>query len=172
MKRKIAAGLGLNTYDADKVHIPCGTFERYVSTGSCVRCGKLRRVSLPEPRRIYPPEQLPATRDEAVQMDSKFYKPALPCKNGHLAKRYTRSGICTRCNVVAAAKLRGKTPDQTRRAAGLVCVELWVHPHQVERIKQLEHDLLVEYGQENPAARPIPLLPGPGDRHVDDYDMK
>lgn len=171
MKRKIAAALGLRSYDAEKVHTPCGTKERYVSTGGCVRCGKLRRVSLPEPKRLYPLDEIPTTRDAAIQMDSKFYKPTTPCKNGHLAKRYTRSAICTRCNVVAAAKLRRSTPDQTKRASGLVSVESWVYPDQVDELKAFERSLLSRRNRENPAERPIPILPR-SDRHPDDYEMK
>lgn len=171
MKRKIAAGLGLVTYENDSIHLVCGTYERYVSTGNCVECGKRRRSKLPSPKQLFSSEDMPETREAAIAMDSKFYKPTTPCKNGHLSRRYTRTCVCVRCNQVAASKVSGTTPDSTKRAAGLVRVESWVYPDQVERIGEFERMLLSEHNRQHPPGRPMPTLPG-ADRHPDDYDMK
>lgn len=171
MKRKIAAQLGLITYETEWKHYVCDTRERYVSTGQCVHCSKHRKKDLPNPKRLYPPEQTPETRDQALQMDSKFYKPTKPCKRGHLAKRYTRSSICVMCNRMAAAKTINATPDRVKRAAGLVLVRVWVYLDQVDEVSALERDLLSRRNRESPAKPPIPILPG-GDRHPDDYEMK
>lgn len=40
---------------------------------------------------------LPSTRREAQQTDSKFYFTADPCVNGHLVERRTSSGACVQC---------------------------------------------------------------------------
>jgi len=41
--------------------------------------------------------KLPATREEAIEAGSIFFFTGQPCKNGHIAKRYTTSGQCTQC---------------------------------------------------------------------------
>jgi hypothetical protein len=42
-------------------------------------------------------KHLPASREEAIEAGEIFYYTGLPCKNGHLAKRYTTSGQCIEC---------------------------------------------------------------------------
>ena len=37
------------------------------------------------------------TRTEALRAVERYYDTGKPCKYGHLAKRYTRSGACTQC---------------------------------------------------------------------------
>ena len=40
---------------------------------------------------------LPASREEAIEGGELFFYTGLPCRHGHLAKRYTSSGQCTEC---------------------------------------------------------------------------
>jgi 5-methylcytosine-specific restriction endonuclease McrA len=42
-------------------------------------------------------EGLPKTRREAALTNSLFYFTGKPCKNGHVAKRYTKWGVCFEC---------------------------------------------------------------------------
>jgi hypothetical protein len=44
---------------------------------------------------------LPNSRKNAIKLNSKYYFTNKPCKNGHLAERYTSCGVCKIC---------GKTP--------------------------------------------------------------
>jgi len=38
-----------------------------------------------------------STRSEALRAVERYYETGKPCKYGHLAKRFTRSGACTKC---------------------------------------------------------------------------
>lgn len=40
---------------------------------------------------------IPKTREEAKLIDSVFYCTEIPCRNGHVDKRYTNTGICYEC---------------------------------------------------------------------------
>lgn len=40
---------------------------------------------------------LPKTREQACQEGSKAYFTGLPCKHGHIAKRWTATGNCSTC---------------------------------------------------------------------------
>jgi hypothetical protein len=40
---------------------------------------------------------LPKTRAEALEIGSRHYETGKPCRNGHTAKRWTKSGICMEC---------------------------------------------------------------------------
>lgn len=40
---------------------------------------------------------LPKTRDLALCKGELFYDTGLPCRHGHLSKRYTTSGSCFEC---------------------------------------------------------------------------
>jgi hypothetical protein len=54
------------------------------------------------------------TRKDAIEQRLPEYFTGLPCKNGHIAKRYTRSGSCYRCihpDIPAAGQ-----PDREARA--------------------------------------------------------
>lgn len=44
------------------------------------------------------------TRKQAAEAGEPKYFTGRPCIHGHLGPRYTASGICCACNVVAAAK--------------------------------------------------------------------
>lgn len=37
------------------------------------------------------------TRGEAMRAVERYYNTGKPCKRGHVAKRYTRSGACYEC---------------------------------------------------------------------------
>lgn len=40
---------------------------------------------------------LPESRDEALKEGELFFFTGLPCRNGHISKRYTTSGGCFQC---------------------------------------------------------------------------
>lgn len=40
----------------------------------------------------------PKTRSEAKNIKSRYYFTGIPCKNGHIADRYTSTCACTECN--------------------------------------------------------------------------
>lgn len=42
-------------------------------------------------------DKLPASREEAIDSGEVFFYTGLPCRNGHIAKRYTTSGQCIEC---------------------------------------------------------------------------
>jgi hypothetical protein len=42
-------------------------------------------------------EDLPGNRDEAIASGASYYFTGQPCRKGHIAPRYTRSGACNEC---------------------------------------------------------------------------
>jgi 5-methylcytosine-specific restriction endonuclease McrA len=58
------------------------------------------------------------TRAEAKATGAKYYFPGTPCKNGHVAKRYTTSTICTECRELG--KRTDKGARDAAKAAGLI----------------------------------------------------
>lgn len=64
-------------------------------------------------------DNLPASRDEAIESGEVFYYTGLPCRNGHLAKRYTTSGQCIECTrAIFRAKAKRIKEARARRQAG------------------------------------------------------
>lgn len=55
---------------------------------------------------------LPATRDDALDKGEVFYFTGVPCRRGHLSKRYTTSGTCLQC--------LNEKYEQKRRAFAIV----------------------------------------------------
>lgn len=49
---------------------------------------------------------LPATKERARAMNSRWFYTGKPCRNGHLARRSVERGTCCECAKVAAAKRR------------------------------------------------------------------
>jgi hypothetical protein len=41
--------------------------------------------------------ELPKTRAEALELESKCYFTGNPCKNGHIFERWTSNGVCKQC---------------------------------------------------------------------------
>lgn len=56
--------------------------------------------------------ELPASRDAAIDGGELFYYTGLACRKGHVAKRYTTSGQCIEC---ARATFRAKA-DRIKKA--------------------------------------------------------
>ncbi len=55
---------------------------------------------------------LPSTRHEAKLSDSVYYYTGRPCKNGHTAKRLTKSGKCIECNKLWCQKFAAANPTR------------------------------------------------------------
>jgi hypothetical protein len=53
---------------------------------------------------------LPASKDRAIVAKSDFYFTGIPCRRGHIARRYTSSANCVQC----IAEKRGKNEILTR----------------------------------------------------------
>jgi len=56
-------------------------------------------------------------RETAKLAGERFYSTGKPCKNGHLSKRYTGTGICATCATINSKKCQAKAPDHPNRAA-------------------------------------------------------
>ena len=54
---------------------------------------------------------LPRSRQEAKATGAKFYFTGVPCKSGHLSKRYTRNSSCQRCEIDRAAAWQRENPE-------------------------------------------------------------
>lgn len=52
---------------------------------------------------------LPFSRPEAIAQGSSYYFTGVPCKHGHIAKRYTRNGGCDECQHPKLTKPRVTT---------------------------------------------------------------
>lgn len=68
-------------------------------------------------------DNMPASRDEAIDAGEVFYYTGLPCKRGHLSPRYTSSGQCVVCtNEKAKARAKALSErikeSRKRRLAG------------------------------------------------------
>lgn len=53
-------------------------------------------------------------RYEAKVAGLRHYFTGKPCKNGHIAKRFTRCGQCTECSTVCRAAYRNRYPEKVR----------------------------------------------------------
>ncbi len=56
-------------------------------------------------------------REAARAAGERFYHTGKPCRNGHVGKRYTGSGICAACSVVNTLKCAAKRPEHPNRIA-------------------------------------------------------
>lgn len=61
-----------------------------------------------------PASQLPTNRAHAIQLGSKEYFTAKPCKHGHISRRYSNTGTCVDCTRVYAAGYAAKYPEKIR----------------------------------------------------------
>ena len=74
------------------------------------------------------------TRKQAVDGKLGIYYTGQPCKNGHVAERYTTSGGCKACIAEAVAGVRRavgggrNTPERQAQIDGLVSIKLRAHP--------------------------------------------
>jgi hypothetical protein len=75
------------------------------------------------------------TRKQAVETGSKTYFTGIPCRNGHTAERYTKSGGCKECITEAVHGVRRAvneanrpTPERVAQLEGLATIRLRAHP--------------------------------------------
>lgn len=74
------------------------------------------------------------TRKQAVDGRLNMYYTGQPCKNGHVAARYTQSGGCKGCIAEAVAGVRRavgttrNTPERQAQLDALVPIRLRAHP--------------------------------------------
>jgi hypothetical protein len=75
------------------------------------------------------------TRKQATDAKLNIYYTGKPCRNGHVAERYTTSGACKGCISEAVAGVRRavggsarNTPERQAQLDGLVSVRLRAHP--------------------------------------------
>lgn len=47
---------------------------------------------------ITPQKPLPKRRVEAMELGETYFFTGVPCRRGHIAKRYTTSGRCAQCS--------------------------------------------------------------------------
>ena len=78
---------------------------RYVSTGACMACQKLRNSEVLRKREQKTHQ---CTREEAVKNGYAFYNTGKPCRNDHIGPRALVSGQCVQCRDEAIAR-RSKT---------------------------------------------------------------
>lgn len=55
------------------------------------------------------------TKNEAKQIQQKWYYTGIPCKNGHIDKRYVNTGICYSCKRNLNKKCNIKHPDTLQK---------------------------------------------------------
>ncbi len=63
-------------------------------------------------------------REAARAAGERFYHTGKPCRNGHVGKRYTGSGICAACAVINTLKSQAKKPEHPNRIAARAAGEL------------------------------------------------
>lgn len=55
------------------------------------------------------------TRKEALSKNIKFYFTGKPCINGHISKRYSKSGKCYKCSSMYARKYFSQMTEDDKR---------------------------------------------------------
>lgn len=58
--------------------------------------------------------QLPKTRQEAKALGTSRYFTGIPCINGHLSERSTKSKFCLACHRERRAKVRAEAPERVK----------------------------------------------------------
>lgn len=114
MNRKEAAAAGLERYIPGK---PCRRghiCERYVRNGSCCECVALHNKSMLGKHRIRPsPQTANGLRGDAARAGLKHYFTGIPCKNGHIAKRYVVTRTCMECGRANGAAWKKDNPERS-----------------------------------------------------------
>jgi ribosomal protein L40E len=149
MKWEDAKALGLKRYFSDRVCKKCGTPnpERYVCNQACLSCATTAIKELGKrTKTILPLEEIPETREAAIAMGSKYYRPATPCARGHISRRRTSTRVCLKC---AAAQQREKT-----QRIGITRIVRWVDHRIVadldRSIEALTAALMLELPETHP----------------------
>jgi hypothetical protein len=79
-------------------------------------------------------------RQQAMASGESLYNTGKPCRNGHVADRYTASGACKACIADSVAGVRralGKaenTPERQEQRDGLVAMRLRIVPADVQTL--------------------------------------
>lgn len=86
-------------------------------------------------------------REMAMQNGHPYYTTGLPCKNGHVAARYTLSSVCVQCH----RERSKKNADKVRNAAynagmGFRTPTTPVHPDDLETAESFLKALLFDRG--------------------------
>jgi hypothetical protein len=108
MDRLEAIQKGFTEYDSTEQCATCGSYRRYTKRRRCVACWKKQVERSDSPRQL------------AKTAGLKTYQTGKPCRNGHIAPRYTQSGACALCV---------NPPKET------VSVKLEVHPQDVPALE-------------------------------------
>jgi hypothetical protein len=66
-------------------------------------------------------------RSAALKAGDTFYQPVKPCRRGHNAKRYTKTGSCTECMKARYAK---EVKDPVRKQERLIASRLYYAAHK------------------------------------------
>jgi hypothetical protein len=77
--------------------------KRYTSSGTCAGCIRANNAPILDPTKKVEPVILGdgsgqlASRSDAQRVGENTYFTGVACKNGHISKRYTKSGTCAGC---------------------------------------------------------------------------
>lgn len=96
----------------------------------------------------------PRTRDEAAATGSTFYITGAPCRNGHIDKRYTNTGVCYACHRAhhrsdysrhrekRGARQKSYNQQPLRKSKRAAAGRRWIeqHPEKVADIKRRNKD--------------------------------
>ncbi len=108
-EHQLAKAAGEPTFSTGK---PCRNGHihlRSTATGRCLLCDKDRKERWAAPRRKV---RQPTEQDVARANGQLMYSTGKPCKNGHIAERYTKTGHCKDCMLTNAEKQRREHPEK------------------------------------------------------------
>lgn len=57
-------------------------------------------------------DDLPKSREEAVELGSEYFFSGKPCKNGHISRRKTQSLACSGCRAVWSKRYKARAPKR------------------------------------------------------------
>jgi hypothetical protein len=60
-------------------------------------------------------EKLVISKEEAINLNQKWYYSGIPCKNGHINKRYVNTGICYECKRNLNKQCNKRNPERQKR---------------------------------------------------------
>lgn len=63
-------------------------------------------------------------RQAAKAAGERFYTTGIPCRNGHLSKRYTSTGFCAKCATVKQLRYQTRVPEHPNRIAARTAADI------------------------------------------------
>ena len=104
-EREAAKAAGERFYSTGK---PCANghmSKRYTSTGICAECA-IKNTLKSAAKRPWHPERI-----AAKERGDLHFSTGVPCRNGHVTKRFVHDGTCTECRVATQRRFHEAHPE-------------------------------------------------------------